>query len=94
MLLKPFKKSDNNYRDDHERFRNLTLCDGILVQDAQPVEAHPLPTVNDSPKLRQLIAEMLAQINAAHPIMPDGSNRPLRLHLAKKEGIQLAISLG
>lgn len=93
QVLQPFKKSYNNYRDDHELFRNLSQCDGILVQSAQQVDAYLLPTVNYSPKLRKLITQMLEQMNTADLKMPDGSNRPLRLHLAEKEGIQLAITL-
>lgn len=93
QALRPFKKCYNNYRDDHELFRNLTQCDGVLVECAKEVHAYLLPTVNYSPKLCKLITEMLDQINAAQPQMPDDSKRPLRLHLAKKEGIQLAMSL-
>lgn len=93
QALRPFKKSYNNYRDDHELFRNLTQSDGILVESARQVDVHLLPTVNYSPKLRNLIAQILDQMNAAGPQMPDGSKRRLGLHLAKKEGIQLAISV-
>jgi len=68
-------------------------CDGILQESATQVDALLLPTVNYSPKLYKLITATLDQINAAHPTMPDGSNRPLRLHLANKVEIKLAISL-
>ena len=47
--LQPFKRADNNYRDDHERFRNLTQADGVLSESADQVEAYRLPTVNYSP---------------------------------------------
>ena len=30
--LRPFKTAYNNYRDDHELFRNLTQADGVLVE--------------------------------------------------------------
>ncbi|MBI4024710.1 MAG: hypothetical protein HY360_06985, partial [Verrucomicrobia bacterium] len=92
QALQPFKKSYNNYRDDHELFRNLTQCDGVLVESAKQVDAYLLPTVNYSPMLRKLITQMLDQMNTAAPQMSDGSQRQLRLHLAEKEGIQLAIS--
>ena len=93
LALQPFKAAYNNFRDDHELFRNLTQCDGVLVEDADQVEAHLLPTVNYPPKMRKLIEQLLEQINAADPKMPDGSQRRLRLHLAEKEGIQLAMTL-
>ena len=93
QALQPFKKSYNNYRDDHELFRNLTQCDGILVEGTEQVEAYLLPTVNYWPKLRKLITAILEQINAAEPQMPDSSERQLRLYLAQKEGIQLAMAL-
>ncbi len=93
MALQPFKAAYDNFRDDHELFRNLTQCDGILVEDAKQVEAHLLPTVNYPPKVRKLMEQLLEQINAAEPQMPDGSQRRLRLRLAEKEGIQLAMPL-
>lgn len=90
--LQPFKEAYNNYRDDHELFRNLTQCDGVLVETDQQVDAYLLPTVNYAPKLEKIITQVLQQINTTDPKMPDGSKRQLRLHLAKKEGIQLAMA--
>jgi hypothetical protein len=77
--LRPFKTAYNNYRDDHELFRNLTHADGVLVGSAQRVEAYLLPTVNYPPKLEKIVSGLLAEINATSPIMPDGSRRQLRL---------------
>jgi hypothetical protein len=89
--LRPFKTADNNYRDDHELFRNLTQADGVLVGSTQQVEVYLLPTVNYPPKLEKIVSGLLAQINATQPIMPDGSGRRLRLHPGEKTGLQVAI---
>ena len=89
--LRPFKTAYNNYRDDHELFRNLTQAHGVLVGSAQQVEVYLLPTVNYPPKLEKIVSGLLAEINATHPIMPDGSGRRLRLHLGEKTGLQVAI---
>jgi hypothetical protein len=92
QALGPFKKAYNNYRDDHELFRNLTQADGVLVDTAEHVEAYLLPTVNYPPKLDHIVKGLLAELNATNPLMPDGSGRRLRLHLGDKPGLQVAIA--
>lgn len=89
--LQPFKSAYNNYRDDHELFRNLTHADGVLVESADQVEAYLLPTVNYPPAIEKIVNELLAQCSAKEPKMPDGSGRRLRLRLGQKTGLQIAI---
>ena len=89
--LQPFKQADNNYRDDHELFRNLTQADGVLVERAEQVEAYLLPTVNCPPKLEKIVQGLLAELNATDPQMPDGSGRRLRLHLGEQSDLEVAI---
>ena len=91
QALQPFKAAYNNYRDDHELFRNLTQADGLLVESAERVEAYLLPTVNYPPAIEKIVNDLLAQFNAQDPRMPDGSARRLRLHLGQKTGLQIAI---
>jgi len=91
QALQPFKSAYNNYRDDHELFRNLTQADGVLAESADQVEAYLLPTVNYPPALEKIVSGLLTQINGKDPKMPDGSGRRLRLHLGQKTGIQIAI---
>jgi hypothetical protein len=91
QALQPFKTAYNNYRDDHELFRNLTHADGVLVESADQVEAYLLPTVNYPPTVEKIVKDLLAEFNAKDPQMPDGSGRRLRLHLGQKTGLQIAI---
>ena len=91
--LAPFKNAYNNYRDDHEFFRNLTQADGLLRESAEEVHAYLMPTVNYPPKMEKIVGDLLAQINASDPRMPDGSGRRLRFDLAPKSGIQVAIQI-
>lgn len=91
QALQPFKTAYNNYRDDHELFRNLTHADGVLVESTDQVEAYLLPTVNYSPSIEKIVNKLLAQFNAKDPKMPDRSGRRLRLHLGQKTGLQIAI---
>jgi len=91
QALEPFKVAYDNYRDDHELFRNLTQADGVLAESADQVDAYLLPTVNYPPAIAKIVSELLTQINAKDPRMPDGSGRRLRLHLGKKTGLQIAI---
>jgi hypothetical protein len=90
-MLQPFKKSYNNYRDDHVLFRNLTRANGLLRTQGNTVEAILLPTPHYPRKIRTLIEGILKDINAEEPLMPDGSNRRILLRLGKKNGIKLAI---
>jgi hypothetical protein len=92
QALDPFKSAYNNYRDDHELFRNLTHANGVLAESADQVEAYLLPTVNYPPALQKIVSALLAQINGKNPKMPDGSARRLRLHLGQKTGLQIAIA--
>ena len=92
--LMPFQKAYNNYRDDHELFRQFTQSDGILFEDSHRVEAHLLPTPNLSPKVRKILRELLDHLNASGLMMPDGSGRSLQLFLGEKAGIELASKIG
>jgi hypothetical protein len=91
QALQPFKAAYNNYRDDHEFFRNLTQADGVLAESADQVEAYLLPTVNYPPTLEKIVSGLLTEINGTDPKMPDGSGRRLRLYLGQKTGLQIAI---
>jgi len=91
QALDPFKTAYNNYRDDHELFRNLTQADGVLCESPAQVDAYLLPTVNYPPALEKIVSGLLMQINSKDPKMPDTSGRRLRLHLGQKTGLQVAI---
>jgi hypothetical protein len=41
--LGPFKKAYNNYRDDHDQFRQLTQCSGVLEVAAEQIVVHLMP---------------------------------------------------
>ena len=63
--LEPFKKAYNNYRDDHDQFRQLTQASGVLEVKADRLVAHLMPRVNYPPQLRRILAAVL-----------EGSQRP------------------
>jgi len=87
--LTPFKEAYENYRDDHEIFRNLTRADGVIFSRDREVEVHLYPTYNYPPKVAGIFQEVLEGINQSNPTMPDGSGRALTLKLGSKKGIQL-----
>jgi hypothetical protein len=62
--LGPFKKAYNNYRDDHDQFRQLTQCSGVLEVAAEQIVVHLMPRVNYAPRVRRIITELLAELNA------------------------------
>ena len=92
--LEPFKKAYDNYRDDHDYFRRLTLSSGVLEMGAERVTVHLLPTVNYSPQLRRIIAKVLEQVNQEELQLPDGTGRKRRFRLGHRSELQVAIHPG
>lgn len=91
QALQPFKQSYNNYRDDHDQFRQLTQSSGVLEISSKRVVAHLMPQVNYPPRLRRLLSDVLDEINARNPVLPDGSGRSLRLRLGNRSEMRLSI---
>ena len=89
--LAPFKKSYDNYRDDHTLFRNLTHAPGLLTFNGIELKAILYPTAPHPPARRKLIEELFEEINQSGLLLPDGSGRRIQLQLGQKEGIELAI---
>ncbi len=89
--LQPFKKAYNNYRDDHGQFRQLTQASGVLEVCPDQIVVHLMPRVNYPPRLRRILATVLEGINAQTPVLPDGSNRRLKLRLAQRSEMKLSI---
>ena len=74
-MFQPFKKSYNNFRDDHVIFRNLINSHGLASFGENCVDIILFPTMRYQPKIRRIVEEQLHTINDTNPIMPDGSNR-------------------
>jgi hypothetical protein len=91
-LFAPFKAAYDNFRDDHDYFRKLTQCHGVLRWTGTEIEAHFVPQVNYPPKLWKIITEQLATLSAGGLTLPDGSGRPLRLCLTRKDQISVSIA--
>ena len=87
--LQPFKKAYDNYRDDHDYFRQLTQAGGVLRWTGQTFEVHLLPRVNYPPALQAIIRTLLEQLNTQQPQLPDGSQRPLRFHLSDRDDFEI-----
>ena len=90
-LFTPFKTAYDNYRDDHDYYRELTQSDGVLRWTGSEIEVHIVPQVNYPPKLQRIIESHLEELNASGLTLPDGSRRPLRLRLTRKEQISVQI---
>ena len=91
QALQPFKKAYNNYRDDHDQFRQLTQASGVLEVGPEVVVVHLMPRVGYPPQVRRIIATVLEGINAQEPVLPDGSGRRLKLRLAQRSEMRLSI---
>ena len=91
--FQPFKKLYDNFRDDHDLFRNLICSDGLLIQqNKQAVDVLLFPEAHYPPALKQIVTELLEQINQSQPVMPDGSNRKIRFSLGQKRELDLRSS--
>ena len=90
-VLAPFKKAYNNYRDDHDQFRQLTQASGVLEVGADQIVVHLLPRLTYSPQLRRIITEVLEGLNEQQPVLPDGSSRRLKFRLASRTELHLTI---
>ena len=90
-LFTPFKTAYDNYRDDHDYYRELTQSDGVLRWTGSEIEVHIVPQVNYPPKLQKIIESHFKELNASGLTLPDGSRRPLRLRLTRKEQISVQI---
>jgi len=89
--IQPFKKAYNNYRDDHDQFRQLTQSSGVLEVHPDQILVHLMPRVNYSPQLRRIITMVLDGVNIQKPVLPDGSGRSLKLRLAQRSEMTLSI---
>ena len=89
--LQPFKKAYNNYRDDHDQFRQLTQASGVLEVGIQQIVVHLMPRVNYPPHVRRILSTVIEGINAQQPVLPDGSGRALKLRLADRSELELSI---
>jgi len=92
--LQPFKQAYNNYRDDHDQFRQLTQASGVLEVRPGRIVVHLMPRVNYPPHLRRILTTVLDGINTGQPRLPDGSGRALKLRLAHRNEMKLSIQPG
>ena len=91
ILLQPFKEAYNNYRDDHVLFRHLTRSHGLLRDRGAVMEVLLFPQARFSPKVADIINEMLEQLNARNLTMPNGSGKTLYFRLIQQENILFCI---
>jgi hypothetical protein len=89
--IQPFKKAYNNYRDDHDQFRQLIQGSGVLEVRPELILVHLMPRVTYPPQLRRIISAVLETINAQYPVLPDGSSRKLKLRLGQRDEMTLSI---
>ena len=93
QALQPFKKTDDNYRDDHNHFRNLTQSPGVLEVSVEQIVIHLLPRTNYGGELRKVVCQTLEGINAKglhHPCLPA---RKLKFRLASRSEMDLKMNV-
>lgn len=94
QALQPFKQAYDNYRDDHDHFRNLTQSPGVLEVSAGQILIHLLPRTNYGAGLRKVVSQTLEAINAKgleHPCLP---GRKLKFRLGQRSEMELKMNVG
>ena len=87
--LAPFKKAYDNYRDDHDQFRQLTQSAGVLEITKDSIVVNIMPRVSFSPQLRRIISKVLEGLNEQQPVLPDNSSRKLILRLGDRSELEV-----
>jgi len=93
QALQPFKKAYDNYRDDHDHFRQLTQSPGVLEVRSEQILIHLLPRTNYGGELRKAVNQTLDQINAKgleHPCLP---GKKLKFRLAQRSEMELKMNV-
>ena len=94
QALQPFKKSYDNYRDDHGQFRHLTHSPGVLEVSSTEVLIHLFPSGSYGGELQRIVNQTLEAINQQkleHPKLP---GRRLRFRLAQRSELDLKVRIG
>lgn len=93
QALQPFKKAYDNYRDDHDHFRNLTQSPGVLEVSGGQIVIHLLPRTNYGGGLRKVVSQTLEEINRKgleHPCLP---GRKLKFRLGQRSEMELKMNV-
>jgi hypothetical protein len=89
--LAPFKKAYNNYRDDHDQFRQLTQSAGVLEVTTDSIEVNIMTRVIYSPQLRRIITMVFEELNTQEIVIPDESSRKLIFRLADRSELNVTL---
>ena len=86
-----FKESYDNYRDDHDHWRELSRSAGVLESTKSGIVVHLIPQANHSPKLASVIENELKKWNQKHGQLTDGSGRQITLRVARRDEIEVRL---
>jgi hypothetical protein len=93
QALHPFKKAYDNYRDDHDYFRQLTQSPGVMEVRAEEIVIHMMPRTNYGGELRKAVIQTLEGTNALgleHPCLP---GRKLKFRLGQRSEMELKMNV-
>jgi len=94
QALQPFKKSYDNYRDDHGQFRHLTHSPGVLEVSSTEVLIHLFPSGSYGGEFQRIVSQTLEAINQQHLEHPKLPGRRLRFRLAHRCELDLKVRIG
>jgi hypothetical protein len=90
LMFQPFRDKYDDFRDDHEYFRNLTHADGVYKESEKMVEIMLHPSAHLQPKTASIIQKILEALTATSPVSIDNSGKKLKVTLCKNKTLELA----
>jgi hypothetical protein len=90
-VFENFRVAYDNFRDDHEYFRNLTHADGIYKESHESIEIIIYPHAHLEPKMKNIIKTILADLTQNALPALDGSGKTLILTLMEKKELKVAL---
>lgn len=91
--LQPFKKTYDNYRDDHVWFRHLLRAGGVIEKvGPSQLRCHFVGIEEVPRKVLAVFKKLLDQFNQNSPLLPGPGGTKITFQIAPKSAIKLAIS--
>ena len=91
--LRPFKAAYNNYRDDHDYFRQLTRSPGVLEVGPQSIRIHLFPKSTYSREMKRIVKGVLEGINQEGLKHPTKNEFTLKFRLAQRSEMKVKMEI-
>ena len=91
--LRPFKAAYDNYRDDHDYFRQLTRSPGVLEVGPQTLRIHLFPKSTYGREMRRIVSGVLEGLNREGLTHPIRNELSLKFRLAQHSEMKVTVEV-